>query len=103
MFDRYVFQHQSSTTHRHKATDKISRFNGLAMCVQNDQTHCVAVLADTKDWINFYRRDVEFEVKFGNGNNISEDTIRASNKEERLSRRVINTQRSYPTSTSSKH
>ena len=72
--------------------DLMEVFKQLAMCVQNDQTHCAAVLADTKDWINFYRRGVEFEVKFVNVNNISEDTIRASNEEERLSRQVINAQ-----------
>ena len=74
------FAAHNGNNERVRYQDLIQVFTELARCVQNNQTQCAAVLADTKDWINCYRSGFDFEVKFVNVNNIREDMLRESNE-----------------------
>ena len=56
--------------------DLIHVFTELARCVQNNKTQCATVFSEAKEWIDFYRRGLDFEVKFINVNHIDSNTTR---------------------------
>ena len=66
--DQYVTTNNSTNV---GYQDLVNVFKELARCVQNNQSQCASVFADAKDWISFYQRGVDFEVKFINTNHLS--------------------------------